>query len=481
MEKKTKGRFKQKYMTLRMRIPILMLFGMLLIGGAIISVSYYKYEKINIEKHITMANGLTELMIKKLDTEKIDDYIQYNYSMEEYNEILKTYYTLKDSYMDVTFLYVYRFYKDANDQARATVVIDLDEEYTTNVPQSNIDWIGEVYVADDVFAKDIDDMLTQRHAIWHIVNARIEDGEVGKRLLTYAKPVFNDDGEYVCSVCVDFSLDDMYGKGISFIMDMLVIVTIFSSFILFYISYQLGKILFRPVSQLTKTITSFKYETDDDRFNNVRRLEDLNLQAGNELDDLYHALLLSTKDSAYYMASFNRTQNELKEVNEVVSKDALTHVRSKSAYQSYIEEIDKSIAKGHHKYAVIMADINNLKYVNDTFGHRYGDEYIKSCAHLICVGFKHSPVFRIGGDEFVIILTDESYDNKEELLKQIQKTFDEQYNDTSRKVYERYSASFGMAAFDPQKDHMYTDMFVRADHNMYNAKKQFKEQNGSYR
>ncbi len=475
------GKIKRFTSTLKFRIPALMLLGMFLIGTAIITISYRRYEKNNVEKHVAMADGVTTLMAREFDVTKLDDYINYNYSSEEYDKLLQSYYLLKDSYLDVKYMYVYRFFEDIDGKVKAIVVVDLDEEYTKEVPQESIDWIGDIYNVDEAFANDYKNMVAKRQPVWHIVKSRADDGEVGKRLLSYVKPMFDQEGNYICSVCVDFSIDDMYGKGIDFIGELLIAIFIIGATILLGINFLLYKILFKPIKQITETITSFRYQDDVDRFYNVEKLENLNIQTQNEIDMLYNALLVSTKDSAYYMINYNKTQNELKEVNEVVSKDALTGVRSKSAYQAYIEKIEKDIANGNTKYAVVMVDINNLKFVNDTYGHDHGDEYIKSCTKLICNGYRHSPVFRIGGDEFVVILTGESYDKRDGLLQLMNNTFDKCLNDETKQPYERYTASLGMAVFKPGVDKTYVDMFVRADKDMYKTKQEFKKIHGSYR
>jgi len=57
------------------------------------------------------------------------------------------------------------------------------------------------------------------------------------------------------------------------------------------------------------------------------------------------------------------------------------------------------------EFGVIGCDVNGLKKINDTLGHKAGDEYICAACKMLCEYFKHSPVFRIGGDEFVVILT----------------------------------------------------------------------------
>jgi diguanylate cyclase (GGDEF)-like protein len=108
---------------------------------------------------------------------------------------------------------------------------------------------------------------------------------------------------------------------------------------------------------------------------------------------------------------------ELCKAWQLAYKDALTGVKSKLAYAEKIEQIDREIAKGiRQELALVVLDVNNLKRINDTLGHEVGDEYIKAACRLICDSFKKSPVYRVGGDEFVVFLEQEDYENREKLL-----------------------------------------------------------------
>jgi len=91
---------------------------------------------------------------------------------------------------------------------------------------------------------------------------------------------------------------------------------------------------------------------------------------------------------------------------------------------------------------VIVCDVNGLKRINDTLGHQAGDAYIRSACDLLCEFFKHSPVFRIGGDEFVVFLQGRDYEARGELLRGINAQIEE--NLGSGKVV----ASLGMVEFE---------------------------------
>ena len=84
--------------------------------------------------------------------------------------------------------------------------------------------------------------------------------------------------------------------------------------------------------------------------------------------------------------------------------DALTGMRNKHAYVDLEAQIDREIQAGtSDPFALVIFDVNGLKDVNDTLGHQAGDKFLQDACSEICRLFKHSPVFRIGGDEFVAV------------------------------------------------------------------------------
>ena len=107
----------------------------------------------------------------------------------------------------------------------------------------------------------------------------------------------------------------------------------------------------------------------------------------------------------------------LSDAREKAVIDSLTGVKNKHAYVEWEERIDAAIKKGEQEpFAVVVCDINDLKTVNDQFGHKEGDACIKRACAKICKIFKHSPVFRVGGDEFAVILTKGDYECRSKLL-----------------------------------------------------------------
>ena len=164
-------------------------------------------------------------------------------------------------------------------------------------------------------------------------------------------------------------------------------------------------------------------------------------------------------------------ERQVKDLNKQVFVDALTHVRNKGAYTQFEEKMNVEIRRGEQEpFAVVVCDVNNLKMVNDLYGHKEGDGCIKRACSTICTVFSHSPVFRIGGDEFVVIVTGEDYYRRKNLMEQINLV----PKDHSKiRIGETIAA--GMAEFNSKKHDSVLSVFEDADKAMYERKQYMKE------
>lgn len=157
---------------------------------------------------------------------------------------------------------------------------------------------------------------------------------------------------------------------------------------------------------------------------------------------------------------------------DMANRDALTRVKNKHAYVNAETQLDGLIEMKEDglEFAIAVCDINGLKQVNDEQGHCAGDKFIQDACAIICEVFDHSPVFRVGGDEFVVILQGTDYENRHDLIKRF-------YN---RQVENRHNGlvtiAYGMAEYVPNRDLRVQDVFERADNLMYENKNRFKNQ-----
>ena len=134
------------------------------------------------------------------------------------------------------------------------------------------------------------------------------------------------------------------------------------------------------------------------------------------------------------------------------------------------QRLNDNIKTGHPcEFAVAVFDLNDLKTINDTKGHDVGDIYIYNASMLISEFFAHSPVYRIGGDEFAVILQGEDYENRDTLIEK----FNKQALDN--KASDKVVVSSGLASFNADTDKNFISVFERADKMMYKCKKQLKK------
>lgn len=165
----------------------------------------------------------------------------------------------------------------------------------------------------------------------------------------------------------------------------------------------------------------------------------------------------------------NEYKEKIRQSVELANKDPMTGVNNRLAYDKNEEFINSSIINGSvNPFAVVLFDINGLKYANDTYGHETGDELICNASKMICEHFKHSRVYRIGGDEFSAILIGNDYFKRDNLIANFRLKAKENSKNNGTVV------ASGMAVFSYDSDTTFIDVFRRADSDMYNNKKELK-------
>ena len=152
--------------------------------------------------------------------------------------------------------------------------------------------------------------------------------------------------------------------------------------------------------------------------------------------------------------------------------DALTSVRNKGAFTAYIRNLQENLDSSEEpvEFALGIFDCDNLKKINDHYGHEKGDIYLKTASRLICRIYQHSPVFRIGGDEFAVVLQKEDFRNRDALFSQFREAGEEICKNANNE-WEQVRVTLGLAVYDPGTDSSVADVARRADQLMYENKR----------
>lgn len=187
----------------------------------------------------------------------------------------------------------------------------------------------------------------------------------------------------------------------------------------------------------------------------------------------YFVLHARTEAINSYNLLKKNSESELTKALVAANTDSLTGVNSRSAYERDEAKLDDLLKKDEiNKFGVVVIDINDLKNTNDNKGHDEGDKLIINVADILKSIFRPENVYRIGGDEFVILLYNNECDNSNALMNKIKKHLE------SRK--DGVSFATGISLYNSKKDKCVDDVFIRADIAMYERKKMMKRQNSKF-
>ena len=182
-------------------------------------------------------------------------------------------------------------------------------------------------------------------------------------------------------------------------------------------------------------------------------------------EDEKHLLCCMENVESEFQEKAEQKRN-LQSAERMAHRDELTGIKNKNAFTEYSQRLDNKIkAKKECHFALVMCDLNDLKHINDTRGHSFGDESLQRASRMICDIFKHSPVFRIGGDEFVAVLTEQDYESRDYLLKMLRVESAENGRTRSGPV-----VASGLSVYEPKQDESFCEVFERADREMYENK-----------
>jgi diguanylate cyclase (GGDEF)-like protein len=151
------------------------------------------------------------------------------------------------------------------------------------------------------------------------------------------------------------------------------------------------------------------------------------------------------------------------------NRDSMTGLRNTTSYSSWVARFNKEIENNLFDFGIVVFDLNNLKKTNDTYGHEVGNKLIITSAKLISEVFKRSPVFRIGGDEFLVVLQNKDLECREELFALLDEKLRNTFINGNKQI--PIKIAFGFAQFEPGKDSQFEDVFKRADKAMYENKR----------
>ena len=300
-------------------------------------------------------------------------------------------------------------------------------------------------------------------------------------LATSGVPVYNSSKKVVGYAMVDVSMDDIASerhKLLSVLIGMQVLITIMIVIISIIL---VNRMVVDPVNRLSQAARDFCQDEDMIHHNHFSSLD---IHTNDEITDLAQSMKHMEQDLNDKISNLLQTRseltasrNEVDRMNEIALKDALTGVHNKRAYDSAMHRLEESVkdGAGSARFGLAVIDLNGLKAINDTYGHEKGDIAIKKLCGIVCNVFSHSPIYRIGGDEFVVILKNHDLRDIEKLMTEFNSILLTISQNADLPPWEQVSASIGYASYDADRDGTPDGTFRRADRAMYLRKQQMKQ------
>ena len=168
----------------------------------------------------------------------------------------------------------------------------------------------------------------------------------------------------------------------------------------------------------------------------------------------------------------NRARERLKfQISDLYNEahhDGLTGIPNKTAFRDIEQKIDRQIAYGTASFVVAVLDVNRLKVTNDFFGHAAGDELLRSVGNHLKATFDPQSVFRIGGDEFALLLQGKNTEENRAIIERCVSKIPDIRLPHFPEV--QVSCAIGIATYEKERDTRLNDTLLRADRLMYHDK-----------
>ncbi|BCA97012.1 hypothetical protein TUM19329_33730 [Legionella antarctica] len=167
--------------------------------------------------------------------------------------------------------------------------------------------------------------------------------------------------------------------------------------------------------------------------------------------------------------SITEQRKAQKQLEHLAHYDLLTNLPNRRQFETHFEHELARAQRHNRQFAVLFIDVNLFKTVNDTYGHKIGDLFLIKLAERLSNSIREEDfAARIGGDEFIVIISEiENYSNAELATEKIYKALNVTYNLSGNKI--EGSVSIGIACV-PQDGMIIDDIIRVADHRMYQKK-----------
>ncbi len=412
---------------------------------------------------------ILDYTLTHIDSDDLARCIETREESEKYKETLLFMDSMMDHFQDIHYFYAVR---PLNTESTGNFmsVFSAERYYDRYVDTEGNLYLG--WISDDEF-----DAETAAQFLEILKGDKIvffeEETEWGTDY-TGAIPIKDSAGNGIAILAVDIDISFINSTIREYALINICIVAVTGLFFVGMFLLWSRRNITAPIKLLEESVVGFADHSHGQRDLDALSFHAPEMKNDNEIKSLSDAVEKMTEDMRDYVSDIIKAERKAKNMQELANRDSLTGIRNKTAYDNEIKRMEAKVELGEKKIGIAVIDLNSLKQINDSYGHDKGNLAIQKLSAVICNIFEHSPVFRIGGDEFSVILRGTDYEQYEQLSERFAAELRRMNEDETLAPWERVSAAIGAAFYDESLDKDLSGLFRRADHVMYDQKKKMK-------
>ena len=225
------------------------------------------------------------------------------------------------------------------------------------------------------------------------------------------------------------------------------------------------------VRDYTKSRDSRVADSIDESIKGNDEIADLSASFSNMIREVEKQI----KSLQYTSQVLSDTKAQIRKAGGQGYKDMLTGIRNRNAFDDEIKKLALEVQNEKAEFGLAAINMNGTKAINETYGYDNGNHAIRKLCFIVCHVFEHSPVFKVGGDEFMVVLKGDDLRKSKELVAELRARLDKLSKDAALQPWEKVSAAIGVAFYEKDRDLSVEDLAERAVREMQDEKAGMKE------
>ena len=345
------------------KVIVMVIVAEILLGTLASITGFILYRQVSVGKFTDIAQGVTKASAVVIDGDRINEFIEQGHNAEGYDDIEKKLYSIKESFPQTTYLYVYQILDDG-----CHVVFDLESEEGAEPNKP-----GDLIPFDPSFEPLLPQLLAGED-----IEPIISDDQYGW-LLTVYKPLKNSSGKTVAYVAADIAMGEIIYDQAKFFIKLLSMFFGLSIIIMSIVLEMVNRGIVHPVNGMASASIHFAYNLEQSRLSSLQELDSLNIHTFDEIEYLYKALTKTCKDSLEFIQRLELAAERIAKLQDEIIIN----------FAEMVEARDNSTGNHIKKTAAYVEAIAKELQREGKFPHILNDEYIvklKSSAPLHDIG-----------------------------------------------------------------------------------------------